>query len=594
MTTPRSSDRLGLAEVVDHWWGAVSGGRFFTRWTLLASAVVAILILSPFSGLDGVAEHLAAMIASAVTWLTLVVLLIPAAVAERRLSRPAARGALVIGALLAISIARPFLNDAAAALLFDHPWTAEWLQRVATNALSWFTVLPLVAAAASRYADARETAQRLESALAVFADLRGLVRRYGQQNAALLTDAVADVRRRRDALLAGVIDFDAVRAFADDVRAASHRLDARLSARLDAVVLDHDAPDEAARTPRVPFLARLARPHPLLVVGLYFAASTPYTFALGGVLLVIAALALLVVFALIADAVIRLASRGHGPVARGIIVLLCWVAVALGTVLVGVLLTDADELVLAIPLVTIPALAVVVALTADAVERTGTQSRTLTDLLAHTAALATAQTAQAREPLWRAVDLLHDRVQSRCVIFAARVDEREPTPEEIRRFRASTEAAFAEILVGAPDRADIADLDGLLATWSGVLDVQADIDTSAMVALQTPVVATAVVAAVSEGFVNAVKHSEARAARLSVTTSADESELTVAIASRGVLRGSGATGLGLASFGDKATLRQEGDHVVLQVIVPLARAGVGRKGGPHRRWRAPTTTVSLP
>jgi len=592
MTTAPARARSRLTDVAVHWWEAVSGGRFFSLWTLLASGVVAVLILSPYTDLDGVGEHVAAMVASLLAWAIIVAFVLPAAVAERRLSRPGARAALVIGTLLAVSIARPFLNDAIASLLFAHPWTGDWLQRVATNALSWFTVLPLVAVSAAWYADAKEAAGRLASALAVFDDLRARVIRYGQQNAALLTDAVSDVRCRRDAMLAGTIDFDAVRAFADDVRAASHRLDDRLRSRLDGVVDGGTA--EVTRSPSVSFLVRLARPNPVLVAVLYFLASTPYTFAQGGVPLVAAAFAILLGLAFGVDFLIRTASRGRSPLLRGVVVLVSWVGAGAGIFVAGAALTTVDTIVLIIPLVTVPALAVVVALTADAVERTRGQGRTLTHLLAHTAAVATAQTAQAREPLWRAVDLLHDRVQSRCVIFAARVDERPPTPEEVRRFRIETEAAFAEILVGASEHAEVTDLDGLLATWSGILDVRADIDPAAVVALQNPNVAAAVGAVVSEGFVNAVKHSAARAAHLSVTTDIAETFLTVAITSSGTLRSTGITGLGLASFGGNAHLRQDGDHVVLEVIVPIVEAEQDDAAGAHRRWRPPTVAIRLP
>jgi len=593
MSAPPSRAWSRLITVAGHWWETVSSGRFFTRWTLLASGVAAILILSPYGGLDGVAEHLAAMAASLLAWLVIVVLVLPVAVAERRLESAVARGLLVIVALLAVSIARPYFNDAIASTLFGHESTGEWLQRIATNALSWFTVLPLVAASAAWYADAKESAARLAAALAVFDDLRGRVIRYGQQNAALLTDAVADVRRRRDALLAGTIDFDAVRAFADQVRAASHRLDDRLRSRLDGVVYD-GGPTESMPARSVPFLARLARPNPVLVVVLYYLASTPYTFALGGLPLIVVAFTVLLALAYTADVVIRVAGRGHGPVLRGAIVLASWIGVGLGIVGIGLVLTSAEGIILVIPLVTIPALAGVVGLTADAVERSRAQTRTLTDLLAHTAALATAQTAQAREPLWRAVDLLHDRVQSRCVIFAARVDDRPPTPEEVRRFRIDTESAFAEILVGAPERSDTTDLDGLLAIWSGILDVRADIDAAAVVALQDAEVAAEVGAVVSEGFVNAVKHSAARAARLSVSTSPDESELRVTVSSSGTLRGTGTPGLGLASLGERAHLRQEGDQVVLEVIVPLTHHEATTFDTSHRRRRPPTMAIRLP
>jgi signal transduction histidine kinase len=71
---------------------------------------------------------------------------------------------------------------------------------------------------------------------------------------------------------------------------------------------------------------------------------------------------------------------------------------------------------------------------------------------------------------------------------------------------------------------------------------------------------------VGEGFVNAVKHSAARTVRLSVT--GGPGAVTVAVSSPGQLGAVRTPGLGLASFGDRARLRQDGEDVVLEVIVP--------------------------
>lgn len=575
--------------VAVYWWEAVSSGRFFSGWTALTSVIVAVGVLSPINELHSVGPYVAAMVASLVAWLLLVVAVVPAAWAERRLRSAAARGAVVIAALVAVSITRPFLNDAVAAILFDHPYTAGWLQRIATNAFTWLTLLPLVALAASRYAAARESAERLAAALGVFDELRARVSRYAAHNAELLDVVVSDVRQRRDALLAGTVDFDAVRAFADHVRAVSHRLDERLGTPLHA---GDEGEEPSVAAARVPFFARLARPNAVLVLALYIVASLPYSFAVGGVPLVLAALGVLLLFSIVADTVIRWAVRGRSPVVRGVIVLVTWIAVGIAMFGAGSLLTGADTAVLVIPLVTIPALAVVVGLTVDALHRARELSRSLTELLARTSTLATVQTARAREPLWRAVDLLHDRVQSRCVIFAARVDERPPTADEVEAFRAETDQAFSEILCGEGP-AEAADLDGILATWSGILDVQAEVDPIAAATLQRPEVAAEVVAVVSEGFVNAVKHSGAREVRLAVETSADETYLTVSVRSLGILHVLGrAAGLGLASFGGRARLRQDGDDVVLEVAV--STGAVHTVDDDQRPWRPPTTAIRLP
>ena len=589
-----ASDRLRLSAAARQWWSVISGGRFLSVSTIAGSGVVAVLLMSPIADRVGLVEHLAAMSASFLAWLIIALPLIPAAFLERKLTSRAARGALIITALLIVTVARPFLNDGIAHTLFGFDSTGQWEQRVATNGVVWFTLLPLIAAATTWYADARESAARLAAALAVFDDLRARVERYAQANATLLRETVTSLRGRRDRLLDAPIDFDAVRAFADDVRAGSHLLDERLQTPLDqrsGYILP------ASHAPRsVPVLALLARPPAAIIAAVYVAASAPYTFVVGGRGLVLATLAIVAVLALGADLMTRLWARGRSPVAQGWIIVVCWVGVGALVMTSGAVLTAVSGAILLVPLLSIPGVAVIVALGAGALERTRRDSATLTQLLGDTSAIVAAQTARAREPLWRAVDLLHDRVQGRCVIFAARADEREVTAAEIAGFRAETDAAFGEILDGAPERPSAADdLDGLLATWSEVLDVRAEIDAPAVVALQSPPVAAAVVSVVSEGFVNAVKHSSARAARLSVATAPDEKSVTVSVTSPGVLGSTRSTGLGLAGLQDRATLRQVGDEVVLEVtlptvpIVPAARAS-----SASRRAYPATQPLRLP
>lgn len=573
-----------------YWWQAVSSGRFFSRWTVLASGLVAVVVLSPVADLDGFDEHLTAMASSALAWVVLIVLLMPAAYLERRVKRRIVRGVVVIIALLAASTARPFLNDFIAETLFDHYVTAGWVQRIATNALTWFALLPLIAAAAQWYGESRSSAARLSAALAVFDDLRHRISRYSHENTLLLDDAIAGLRERRDALLAGAVDFDAVRRFAEEVRGVSHQLDERLR-----VALDYRSGYAVQETPAaspVPFLARVAPPPAGLVVALYFVASLPYTFVAGGQVLIVLSLVVLLVLGLLAELATRLVSRGRSPAAQGAVIIASWTIVGLIMTVAGMIARAGDGAVLAIPILVIPSLAVVIGFGVDALHRTREDGDALTNLLASTSSLATARIARAREPLWRAVDLLHDRVQSRCVIFAARVDEHEPTAKELERFRQETDEAFDAILEGSsPYLTESRDLDGLLATWAGVLDVNAEIDGSAVIALQSAAVSAAVVAAVGEGLINAVKHSAAREARLRVTTAPDGSALEVEIASAGAL-GSGSSGLGLASLGGAAELVQVEDDVVLRVRLPLSEGALAGDA-PSRRWSPPTTTVHL-
>jgi len=583
-----SASPVRLGSVVFYWWQALSSGRFFSRWTVLAFGIVSIVVLSPVAGLKGLEAHLGAMAASFLAWVLLVVALSPVAFAERRIRSRVVRGVLVIVALLAASFARPFLNDVIANSVFGHEVTGTWIQRVATNTLTWFTLLPLVAAATQWYGQARRSAARLSSALAVFDDLRHRISRYSHENTQLLDEAIEGLRGRREALLGGQIDFDAVRRFAEEVRETSHRLDERLGVALD--YRTGYAVQASPSTPPEPWLARLSPPPALLVVALYFVASIPYTYVAGGRLLLAAALALLLVLGLIADAVIRALSRGRSAAAQGAVIVATWTIVGLIMTAAGMMARAGDGPVLAVPLLVIPALAVVIAFGMDALRRSRADGDALTSLLTSTSSLATARIARAREPLWRAVDLLHDRVQSRCVIFAARVDENEPSPAEIERFRAETDDAFGAILAGSsPYLHESRDLDGLLATWAGVLDVRAEIDAPAAIALQSADVSASVVAAVGEGLINAVKHSSAREARVTITTADDGSSLTVEIASAGSL-GRGATGLGLASLGGRAQLLQVGDEVVLRVLVPLSEGALAGDA-PSRRWSPPASGV---
>jgi hypothetical protein len=588
------SSRLRLTSVFGHWWAVLSGGRFVSVPTVVTSAIVSVALLSPLTGRTGVAEHAAAMLCSLVSWLLLLALVVPVGIIERRVRSRAGRGALVIGMLVAISVARPFLNDAIAHTLFGFESAEQWPQRIATNALVWFTLLPLVAAAANWLAESRESSDRLAAALAVFDDLRDRVEQYAQINNALLIDTVAALRRRRDELLTAHIDFDAVRAFADEVRDHSHLLDERLQTPLDQ--RSGYLVTGTRRRPRGSVLAMLSRPPAAVIAIVYLVSSAPYTFSVGGWLLVLVASLVVAVLATAADLALRAWGRGRRPIVQGVGIVICWIVVGASVTLFAALLSSTPGIVLFVPLVAIPGVAVVVALGAGALERTRRDGDSLTRLLSDTSALVTSQTARAREPLWRAVDLLHDRIQGRCVIFAAHADEHEVTAVDIARFRAETEAGFTEILDGAPAQVSTADdLDGLLASWAEVIDVRAEIDSAAVTALQSPTVATAVVAAVREGFVNAVKHSAARAAHVRVTAPADETSVTVSIASRGVLRSSRSEGLGLAAFDDRALLHQVGDDVVLEVTVPARPSTLpARAVTASRRAYPPTEPVRLP
>lgn len=592
--TQRVPRRRGRVAPFDDWWSAVSGGRFFTWWTLVASGLAAVFLLSPIAGPLSPTETTAAMFTSLLTWVVIVLVVLPVAVVERRLQRPAARGALVVAVLVTVSLLRPFLNDATGGMLFGLVSEAHWAQRIATNALIWFTLLPLVAAAANVYEESRRSSTRLSAALSVFEDLQRRIADYGDENARLLTEEIRRLRRQRDEMLERAVDFDAVRAFADDVRATSHRLDERLQTPIDHRPGYAVSAGERPRPRAGSFLAQLGRPPAALVLVVYFLASAPYTVMVGGWPLLLASASLLIAFGVIADLIARWAEARATPPVAGAVFLIVWTAAGAGMSAGGAALTSIAAMVLLVPLLSIPGLALICAIGVGAMNRAESDRQSLSQLLTATSSLVTSQTARARDPLWRGVDLLHDRVQSTCVIFAARADERQPTPQERDRFRRDTDFAFDEILAGAsaaPLGGD--DIDGLLATWSEVLDVRAEIDPLAVAALQAPAVAAAVGNIISEGFVNAVKHSSARTARVRVTSAPDGSAVSVAIVSPGTLRPQRVRGLGLSAFDDRARLTQVGRDVVLEVAVPTVTTPAPTRA-PSRRWDAPTEPVRLP
>ena len=115
------------------------------------------------------------------------------------------------------------------------------------------------------------------------------------------------------------------------------------------------------------------------------------------------------------------------------------------------------------------------------------------------------------------------------------------------------------------------DLAELVATWSAVLDVSSDISDDAADALADPAISRNVATVVNEGFVNAVKHSDATSVWLSIGV--EDDALLVRTWSIGTLdRGSVTTPetRGIRVLGVGARIYQRDDSVVLEVPVPLA------------------------
>ncbi|MCT9819015.1 hypothetical protein N3K63_01805 [Microbacterium sp. W1N] len=546
------------------WWGAVSSGRYLTWWTLLATGIVAQTLLGPYAGADTAADTVGAFVVSTLVWAVLAVALLPVAAAERRMPSRAARGAVVVTALALASAVRPFLNDALLWVLLGEPTTAGWVQRVATNLLAWFAITGAVAIATERYAALRDGGQRLRAAMDALAVSRAEIAAFERATGAALAEAAAQLRARRDALLAGDLDFDRVRAYSDVVRAQSHRLqDLSRADRHGFAGAPHRTAAAAPTTrDRVPVFARL-RPPPLLTVGaIYAVAAAPFVLSVGGPLVLIVAIVLALLVCLGADLITRRFVRVRPPVARGILFLLTWTLAGATMTTVGMIVLPQSGAALIVPVAGFPALAALCAVCTDAVHRSTVQTQRLTYALRTVPRGLAATEASVRERLRHAADLLHGRVQARCVVFAAYIDEAEPTEVEIDAFRSGIDAALDAAVSAQVDDAD-SDLAGLLAAWTDVVEVASDIDARAEEVIADPVVARRVAAIVSEGLVNAVKHSAARTAELQIEPV--DSGVRVRLAAPGEIVPHRTDGRGLASVGGRLTQRDR--DVVLEAVV---------------------------
>jgi hypothetical protein len=581
------------------WWATVTSGRFFTWWSAGVSFVVSVTVLGAYVGIDHAREYFPAIGASAIGWVILLVAVLPVAWAERRLPAPAARGALVIGTLVAVSVVRPFLNDAISVLLVEDPTIGGWPQRVMTNFLVWLLLLSLVAVATVGYATTRAVNIRLRAAIAALGAAERRADAFDRSARTALAATVDRVRERLAVLIAGVPGFEDVRSFSQAVRAASHELEDDAHLGLDEIetveTVDRMAADAASVAPsppaRRPLLSRL-RPPPVLLISLvYSCASLPYTLQAAPWWLVVAGVLLALGLGYAADIATRRVAR-RPPQMRGLVLVLSWTLAGVLFSIAAYLLLPSSGIVALVPALAFPGVAVIAALSTDAIRHAIVQTRKLTHALADEATAVAARTARARRLLRDAAEQLHGPVQGRCVVFAASLDERDATRAEAEEFAEAIEQALEAVLAPPPPVAAQAnELADTIAIWGHVLEIATEIDPDAADALSDGRVSREVSDIVSEGFLNAVKHSGARAARLRVSETLGG--LRVEVTSRGELRETRrAPGRGVAHFGPTARVYQSGDDVVLEATVardvPAAPPAPPTPHPPQRGARAAT------
>ncbi|KAA9084078.1 sensor histidine kinase [Microbacterium radiodurans] len=562
--------RTRLRQASAIWWAALSGGRFFTRWSLALALPLAVLVLAPYKAANSVPEVVLAQTAALLGALVLILALVPVAFAERRLVDPRVRGVVVLTAVVAASVGRPFLNEALAVDAFGLQADQTWPARIITNLVAWIALLSLVAITEQLYASSRDARERLLDALRTVTDEQRRAGRYERESRELVATEVETLRRALGALVLTPIDFDGVRTFSDGVRSASHRVQRHANLDLLDVAPDHPTGQGATRSRRR-FLERL-RPPPLLLVGAIFAAgSSPFAVHRGGGLLLALVLVGSLGAGLLADLASRRLGRRRDAAGRGAALLTVWAATgAIGT-LVALPIIGAGFIAL-IPAIAFPGVAVIAALCADAMHRGRIEARRLGRALRDVARSAALRTSGTRRSLLRAADLLHGRVQGTCVIFAAQVDEEPATTEALGAFEDSVRSSLAHILLESEHlHEEPAGLAETVAVWQPVIAVSADVDASSQRALEDPLVSLRVVAVVAEGLVNAVKHAASRTAVVAVSARPSDAALHVTVTSPGQLRADAQLGggLGVAGLGPSAQVYQRGRDVVLEAIVPV-------------------------
>ncbi|WP_159499751.1 hypothetical protein [Microbacterium sp. 18062] len=575
--------RQVLRMIVGVWWAAATSGRFFTWWSAGVSFVVSVTILGAYVRIDRVSEYFPAIGVSAISWVLLLIAMLPVAWGERRLRSATARGVLVVAALVAVSVVRPLLNDSIGQLLVPGITGGGWPQRIVTNLLVWTLLLSLVAIATVGYGSTQAVNVRLRAALISLAAAEHRAEAFDRDARVALQTAVDELRLRLRGLTSSPLGFDDVRIFSEAVRAASHDLDDVAHDRLGDVVADAPAvvasPEPAPR----PFLTRL-RPPPVLSVALmYILASLPYTLQAAPLPLVLVSTALALVLGSAADIVSRRVARRR-PAVRGAVLVIAWIVVGILFSIAAHLLLPSSGMIALIPLIAFPGAAVVTALSADAIRRSIVQARKLTRALADEAGALSTRTARTRELLRDAADQLHGHVQGRCVVFAAALDERDATAEEAREFGITIERALDTVLAPPPHVVEASnELGDTLAVWAHVLEITSVIDPRTESALADDDVSRRVSDIASEGFLNAVKHSGARRAELLIGPGAraGRSVLRIEVVSPGVLAsGLHTHGRGIANLGGDARVYQRGGDVVLDASVAVPSSVSPPPSGP--------------
>lgn len=558
---------------------SAQSGRYITGWTLAASFVLSFTVMAP--ALDGFAAP--GLLAGAATWLCVAAVLVALAAVERRLAAPA-RGIVVTGSVALLAAARPAVMDAWVRAGGGAPPAAWQLPfRMLTNAVTWLVVFTAIAIIVDAVRSLRTVNALLRAAVSERARVDRLTAAFDARARSAVRSAGADISSALAPLVdRAADDAEDVRAFAmGRVRAVSHTLADLASTPLEddtsaAPPAGTKSPGAAAADPPFPRLAVILGVPPRWAVTVIYAACL-LPFAIRAVPLVEFALGAVVALAggALVDACSRRRRLRHRVAVFLAASFLCAVVLSLGSALSG-----APTLRAVVPGVAYAFIAIGAAACAGTLRALRTEQRRLSGAVAAAQRAGRAGTAPARDALSEAAELLHRDVQGRCAVFALA----HPRPTSADRVElvdgiAQTLARLEGVFT-RERRAEPVSLDGIAQTWGRVIALGLTVSPAAHTALDagSPAARDAY-DVVSEGVLNAVKHSAQRRADVAVDVVATGAgpALRVRVHSYGPLRAD--TQLRPASRVARVGARlvaaaPAADGAVLEATIPLPSPAV--------------------
>jgi len=490
----------------------VTSGRFVTRWTFVAIAVLSLTVVAPLPAGLSTAERLEisalTAIAFAAPWAIV-------ALAERRISRASGRALLVGTTLVVTALARPVLQDAvSSALSLPIPGPEALAFRAGTNLAVWTIALLGTATLVDAARSTRETNALLREVLAQWRAADTRAHDYAARARRDLDDAARVLGAERPPTL------DAVRALATDVRAQAHALTARAHESVDTAPETRTTPrpGRGGRMPssRAPRSRTLRLPPVALTAAIYAVAVMPYALRSVPPAELVQGLLVCLGCGAAGDLLVRLPAlrRRRAATARAYAAVTLLAGAILSTVAVaqGVPLSAA-----VVPALVYPALALALTAARGGRYALHRERRRLSAAVTDRARADDLETRRFRGALLAAAERLHRDVQGETVSFA--LTHPDAAPREIATFLASMRSVATDVrgALDAPVSETPVALHALVQTWGRAMPVRARVDDDVERVLRTdPALARNVVEVVAEGLLNAAKHARERRADVDV------------------------------------------------------------------------------